>query len=65
MKRLLKFGGLTLALLASPMAVNYLLAQPPPPESIPIDGGASILIGAGVAYGVKKIYDRRKKQNRA
>lgn len=42
---------------------------PPPPggggddpfnNSIPIDGGASILAAAGVAYGVKKYRDYRK-----
>lgn len=27
---------------------------------LPIDGGASILIAAGVAYGIKKVYDKRK-----
>ena len=31
-----------------------------PDTEVPIDGGASILIAAGVAYGVKKIYDKRK-----
>jgi hypothetical protein len=27
----------------------------------PIDGGASLLIGAGVVYGIKKAYNSRKK----
>lgn len=30
------------------------------PDSVPIDGGASVLIAAGVAYGLKKAYDKRK-----
>lgn len=37
---------------------------PPPtptPTEIPIDGGASLLIAGGVAYGLKKLRDRRKK----
>ena len=29
------------------------------PDNVPIDGGASILIAAGVAYGLKKAYDKR------
>lgn len=31
-----------------------------PDNSVPIDGGAGILIATGIAYGVKKIYDKRK-----
>lgn len=27
----------------------------------PIDGGASLLIGAGVVYGIKKAYNSRRK----
>ncbi len=34
---------------------------PPAPVDTPIDGGLSILIGAGVAYGLKKVRDQRKK----
>lgn len=33
----------------------------PPPCVIPLDGGISLLIAAGVALGGKKIYDFRKK----
>lgn len=36
------------------------MAQPPPPPATPIDGGLSLLLGAGAAYGAKKIYDKRK-----
>lgn len=32
-----------------------------PPPCIPIDGGISLLMMAGAAYGAKKIYDSRKK----
>lgn len=28
-------------------------------DDVPIDGGASILIAAGVAYGLKKAYNKR------
>ncbi len=29
---------------------------------VPIDGGASILVAAGVAYGIKKIRDKRNQK---
>jgi hypothetical protein len=32
------------------------------PDPIPIDGGISLLIGAGAALGAKKAYDLRKKR---
>ena len=31
------------------------------PENTPIDGGASLLIGAAVIYGAKKLKDRKDK----
>jgi hypothetical protein len=39
-------------------------AQPDPGPSpdVPIDGGLSILLAAGVAYGTKKVHDSRKKK---
>ena len=38
------------------------LAQgPPDPNDVPIDGGLSLLIAAGAAYGVKKYRDGKKK----
>ena len=36
-------------------------AQPDIPEDTPIDGGLSLLLAAGAAYGVKKYRDRKKK----
>ena len=44
------------------------LAQGDPgmdPDPIPLDGGLSLLIGAGVADGVKKAYDKKKKDKAA
>ncbi|WP_225307243.1 PID-CTERM protein-sorting domain-containing protein [Adhaeribacter soli] len=32
----------------------------PTPVDIPIDGGASLLVAGGVAFGLKKLRDRRK-----
>ena len=34
-----------------------------PPPCIPIDGGISFLLAAGVALGAKKIFDSRKKSS--
>jgi hypothetical protein len=40
------------------------LAQgPPDPDDTPIDGGLSLLIAAGAAYGVKKYRDGKKLKN--
>ena len=51
------------------MYVPSVLAQGPDnpggDPDIPIDGGLSLLIAAGVAYGAKKAYDKRKKEPKA
>lgn len=40
------------------------LAQAPDdPNDVPIDGGLSLLVAAGAAYGVKKYREHRKKNN--
>ena len=40
------------------------LAQgPPDPDDVPIDGGLSLLVAAGTAYGVKKYRNYKKKNN--
>lgn len=44
------------------LAPQDLHAQGGPDESVPIDGGASLLAAAGVAYGAKRLYDFRKKK---
>ncbi len=33
----------------------------PPCPAIPLDGGISLLIAAGIAYGSKKVYNAKKK----
>lgn len=33
----------------------------PDPTAVPLDGGASLLLASGVAYGLKHLRDRRKK----
>ena len=45
-----------------PKVSSAQIDPPPNPVDVPIDGGLSILIGAGVAYGIKKVRDERKKQ---
>ena len=43
------------------LAVVPAIAQPGgDPEPVPIDGGASALAAAGIAYGIKKYRDSRK-----
>jgi len=48
-----------------PALLNTAVGQPPPPppQDIPLDGGVSLLLAAGVAYGVKKIRNSEKKQD--
>ncbi|MEM6642553.1 MAG: hypothetical protein AAF616_06210 [Bacteroidota bacterium] len=48
---------LTILMLTSVAAP--ILAQGAPPAT-PIDGGLSLLLAAGGAYGLKKLNDRRK-----
>jgi hypothetical protein len=35
-------------------------ATPPDPTQVPIDGGASLLLAGGVAYGLKRLRARRQ-----
>jgi hypothetical protein len=52
---------LMIALLTIP---SLLMAQPGFDDDVadvPIDGGLSILLAAGVGYGAKKIHENRKK----
>jgi len=39
---------------------TVVLADPPDPNDIPIDGGLSLLLAAGAAYGAKKYRDYKK-----
>ncbi len=34
-----------------------------PNAAVPIDGGLSLLLAAGAAYGAKKVYDFKNKDN--
>ena len=57
---LIKFGYSFAVLLAVSAPV---LAQGAPPAT-PIDGGLSLLLAAGGAYGIKKIRDAKMKQRK-
>ncbi len=37
-------------------------ADPGGDPDLPIDGGVTVLVAAGIGYGIKKIRDERKKQ---
>lgn len=41
--------------------VSFAQAGPGAPPATPIDGGLSLLLAAGGAYGLKKLRDSRKK----
>jgi len=53
---------LLVIMIGLPMLVH---AQPDPGDNpdAPIDGGLSLLVAAGVGYGVKKVREGRKKRN--
>jgi hypothetical protein len=54
---------LTLAIITS-VAVNAQPGFDDDVEDTPIDGGVSLLVGAGIAYGVKRIYNNKKEGKR-
>jgi len=57
------------ALVAGLLAATPAVAQQPgtggptpqvDPTAVPLDGGASLLLASGVAFGLKKLRDRRR-----
>jgi len=58
-----KLINITLLTICFLIPVLPLLAQPTPPSDAPIDGGLSLLIAGGVGYGVKKLREKRKKND--
>jgi hypothetical protein len=52
-----------LFLLAIPLSGHAQLGDDfvDPDAAVPIDGGLSILLAAGIGYGVKKAHEQRKK----
>lgn len=53
---------LILLFIVVPFLIFAQVGDPGDDPDVPIDGGLSILIAAGVGYGVKKIRDERKKR---
>ncbi len=49
-----------LTLLACLVVTTTFAQGPPGPPATPIDGGLSLLLAGGVAYGAKKIRDHRR-----
>ncbi|MFY7899905.1 MAG: PID-CTERM protein-sorting domain-containing protein [Chitinophagaceae bacterium] len=53
----------TLAVLMVLLLPTILLAQPgfdDDVSDVPVDGGLSLLVAAGVGYGIKKVREKRK-----
>jgi hypothetical protein len=62
MKNLIK---LSFALLLTLSIQTAVFAQPDfddDVEDTPIDGGIGLLVGAGIAYGIKKAYNLKKEK---
>jgi hypothetical protein len=55
---LLTFGSLTGAHAQAPGSTG---PAPGAPAAVPLDGGASLLLASGVAYGVRHLRQRRKR----
>lgn len=63
------FTSAAICLLVILMATTLTLAQDEPPggddggdPDIPIDGGISLLLAAGAAYGIKKVHQYKQNQ---
>ena len=69
MKRMSRLLAVTALLLVSfslyPQFCAAQIGDPGEDPDAPIDGGLSILLAAGVGYGIKKANDQRKKNNTA
>ncbi|MBD2768825.1 hypothetical protein IC235_13095 [Hymenobacter sp. BT664] len=52
---------LTLLMALSEVAIAQTGGPAPGPTDVPLDGGASLLLAGGVAYGIKHLRNRRKK----
>jgi hypothetical protein len=58
----IKIFALFVIIICTALPLGSFAQGPPDPEDTPIDGGLSLLLAAGAAYGVKKYRDGRKKQ---
>jgi len=66
MKIYIKYLGLLILIMTCPFLMDSIIAQPPPPtpQAIPIDGGLTFLLVAGMVYGGSRLY-KEKMQNDA
>jgi hypothetical protein len=55
------FNILLIVLICITIPMITLAQGPPDPNDVPVDGGLSLLIAAGAAYGVKKYRDNKRK----
>lgn len=63
MKRISKWISIpVITLLLLSLSPEVAMAQGLTDPDVPIDGGLSLLLAAGVGYGVKKVRDSRKKK---
>lgn len=62
MNKLITFLLFLLLFSLAPLFVEFAFAAPPPPTpiAIPIDGGLSVLLVAGVGYAAKKLYNNKE-----
>lgn len=60
-KTLVISGLLITVLNLVPECCNAQIGDPGEDPDAPIDGGVSLLVAAGVGYGIKKVKDSRKK----
>ena len=51
----------TAVAVAQPGSGGPIPGTPPDPTAVPIDGGVSLLLAGGVAYGLKHLRSRRRK----
>ncbi|MBK7148226.1 MAG: hypothetical protein IPH78_05225 [Bacteroidetes bacterium] len=63
MNNLNKILGLTFLLMVGFAYITNAQVPPPgntTPSAVPIDGGVISIVGASIAYGAKKLYDKNK-----
>lgn len=56
----LLLGGAAAAQAQGPGSTGPTPTSPTGPTAVPIDGGASLLLAGGVAYGLRKLRQRRR-----
>lgn len=54
---------LLLCMIIVSSTVIYAQTEPGDPNAAPIDGGLSLLIAAGIGYGVKKIKEKKQQKD--